>query len=344
MTSAVDGYLARLDAELWRVPPRLRARIREEVRGHLDDAIAAAMTEAAAIARFGDPAEVAQRFFEEGIGGVSRKVSRVTLPFLCLTGIISAGISTPRVSFGSIGAPDLVAIIPVIVGVQVAFVAGIVTLARVLAQRRSPRASRDAEIVRGCRVGLVAGLPSVGVVTAGAFVAVTQRDFGAFGSPVGIFVMVLIGGSWLLLLASTSRAFGARDWMCIARSGDAHVRPIGDLVDAWASVIDRAQGIAPIAPAARYVDRGARAIVRSARTNAPRACSWFDLEVHPWRAASSTAACAGLLGGVGMTLHDAVAGDISPIAGVVTGGAEALLVLLGFAVLAPVLGLRAKGS
>jgi len=223
-------------------------------------------------------------------------------------------------------------------------VAGIVTLARVLAQRRSRHASRDAAIVRGCRIGLVAGLPSVGVVTAGAVLAIAQRDFGTFGSPVGIFVLILIGGSWLLLLGSASRAFRARDWTCIARSGDAHVRPIGDLVDAWATVIDRAQGISGIAPAARYVDRGVRAIVLWARSNVPRLCSWFDLEGHPWRAASATAACAGLLAGIGMTLHDAIAGDISPIAGAVTGGAEALLVLLGFAVLAPMLGLRTKQS
>ncbi len=59
MSGLIDAYLARLDAEL-RYDPRLARRVRAEIGGHLHEALDHGRSEAAIVAGFGNPRDIAR--------------------------------------------------------------------------------------------------------------------------------------------------------------------------------------------------------------------------------------------------------------------------------------------
>src|SRR5262249_56359605 len=60
----ISTYLDSLSSEL-HVPRRARARILAETRDHLEESLAAGRSPAEAVAAFGEPAELAERFHEQ---------------------------------------------------------------------------------------------------------------------------------------------------------------------------------------------------------------------------------------------------------------------------------------
>ena len=143
--AVIDPYLAELDGHL-AVPPRYRRRVLAEASDHLSEAIAAnggggAEAEAAeAVRRFGAADRLAAQI---NAGWASARVRRApAFAFLAGAGVLSAavaGIPTIPASAGPDGGPPVAVFATVAsLALQLAVVAGAVSLLRVLARRSAP--------------------------------------------------------------------------------------------------------------------------------------------------------------------------------------------------------------
>jgi HAAS len=170
----IAAYLSELDREL-RLPRRARRRVLAEAADHLHEAAAAYVAEGmradeaewAAVAAFGPARGLARRFADEL---AARTVSRAAWA-ACVAAVVFGLFFVTQVATGAIA----------FFAVQVAFVAGLVTLIRLLRHHGDvtvPAAKlrllqRGSALALGCAaVGLAAG-PSVagGIVAAGVLAA-----------------------------------------------------------------------------------------------------------------------------------------------------------------------------
>jgi hypothetical protein len=209
--NALDAYLSDLDAGLT-VPGRLRRRIQAEVADHLASSLEREQAlgydrseaESRAVRAFGAADRIARRFNVELASDRARRVPLLT--FLTGVGVLATFLvqdfAMPRAPWRDGDVPLAVAVpmIGAMLALQVAVTAGAVTLARMLARRRTPAlpAADRAQLWRGGQVAVAA----LGVTVTGWTVSSAARLGYVHGSPRP----VILGAATMAALVVTAGA------------------------------------------------------------------------------------------------------------------------------------------
>lgn len=301
----IAAFLTELEGELARVGVRRRdaERILAETSDHLHEA-AADDSEAGAVGRFGDPAELGRLLAAELATARSRQatfgaflaLSLAGLGFVASLALVPAAGGWPDLLGGRAQALDPVFALALLVLPQVALVSGCLALAQALRLRRA-RVCWDAELRllrRRATVALACG--------------------GAALATLAVSALDLIGtlASWWVVGTVTA---------CAVLSGPVVAAGVG--VGRSASP----QAVVGGPAGDVFVDLEPLFSMRPVRRLA--------LPDHPWRFALLASAGIWLLG---LALGWYAEGD--PGSGVLRGGLEALALLVCFAVLGRTLGLR----
>ncbi|MEA2670862.1 MAG: hypothetical protein QOG45_1082 [Chloroflexota bacterium] len=332
--------IAALLAELGRLLPAggRRRRVLLEAEDHLRCAVEAgvaagldpAAAEAAAVRDFGSPAPLARRVREQ-LG--SRAAAASSQLGLALLGVLAA-VSLLRFTelANDAGAPrwwpdePLLSTISLL-AIEVAVVAGAVTVVRLLRHR----AAAMTGAVRGAllRGLLVAALAGAAAALGDGASALRHLD-AVRSSPLALVVTGL--GVLVLLLAVATAAAGVRG-LRVAPAGDRAPHPVDDLAGLVVLGLGGLERRAPVA-AARL--RGAVERIAEAALRHPRLLTLVDLRRHPWRVCAAVATLAFALQTAGYVPRDGLA--VALAGGLLQGVA----VVVAFALLGPVLGLRAR--
>jgi hypothetical protein len=349
----IDAYLAELARDLV-LPRRLRRRVLAEVEGHLRDAAEAlqpscgsvAAAEREAVARFGPPQALARQF----VGQVAtRSAHRATdavalaLAALCVVGMPFVPLNAPGAALLSLG-------VVVGVAVQVAAVAGGLSLLRSL-RRRPIAAISQSELrllLRGNATALAAMLAGAATLSA----AVLRDVQHVRASPVVSLFLAALAAVWpltVLAAVAVGRALGIhrRAARLLAAPGGTAAGAAGgdvldDLVGLGAITESWLERTLPwLLPAVRRGCGLAAALWRLAARRLPWAPVWLNLRRHPWRFCVSVAAAA-VAASAALSVAGAISEGARPSPQDALAGAalEGVAVVLGFALLGRFLGIR----
>jgi hypothetical protein len=244
----IDDYIAELRANLT-VPRGVARRILAETRDHLDEAAMRFADEgvpnpaSAAIAAFGEPALVARRFAEQLALSAARRANRRGFALLALLLAVLALWGIGAVRIGGPGAGLMV-----VLGGQIALVAGAVSLARahVAARFGALDELRLRYILRGHTT----------VAVCAAIVAATLLLNGR--APIA--AIAILGGSIAWALAATLRAGRRLAPFLHSPAAGTAADAIADLA---ATAADGAAALAVAAPFLREPLAAARRLVRA---------------------------------------------------------------------------------
>ncbi len=327
MRDGVSNYLAELNGAL-RMRASSRRRILAESADHLQELVAderergcdAALATRRAVERFGVPTDLADEFNADtarhGLDRASRALTVCTA-----AAVVAAGLSLhPGEAARPWPGGEVFALVMQL-WVQVPAACGAIALFLAVVApwlRGRPLVGRPAEL-------------------AGRSLAMTSISL----FPVAVVAAANLGTDaplaerlWLAIVACSAPA--AMVWGLRAASRAPWLADPGeedDVLDVIAAVATALAGRSALA--GRWC-RAVEATWRTARTRAPWATRWLDLRRHPWRAAASTSAAAGLA----LTAPDLLSGDPDFLAAAI----EAVAVYVCFAALGGLLGLRSKAA
>jgi hypothetical protein len=217
VSAELDRYLDELGRRL-RLSGARRARALEEARDHLAESDADAATLSAAIARFGEPAEVARSF---NAGHSTRRLRRSPVLGIAVGVWIFASMALAARSSATPWQAPVAAIVlfsTAVVAAQLALAGGLVLCGRLTATMGERTISaREAELARRGALLLYVGE----AVAAGLLVATIVADDVARGSVPAS----MIAGGALIALAGVAGALGARR---LARFAPVSVEAIDD--------------------------------------------------------------------------------------------------------------------
>ena len=204
--TAIDVYITDLSSRL-RVGRRARARILEEVRDHLDDALAARtgsdadpgdeQAVALTLSAIGSPASLARAFNVQAGTRAMRRAPVIALAggIAVVSGFLLAVTTQPRASAPhSAGIAAQLSFFAAAVALQVACVAGVCAAARVIARwRTSEVRAHSRQLVRRCSVISIAALAACAagwLLTMGlAYRSLTEPNALTLGVGAGIMVV-----------------------------------------------------------------------------------------------------------------------------------------------------------
>lgn len=196
----IDDFVEQISRRL-RVSARRRARIVQDIRDHLDDAVARYMSQGVdrraaeedAVKAFGPPPDLAQLFNADAAAAAVRRAPMIMAAcgVAVVAGFLLAAIVQPH-NAAPAGTFQQVAFFGAVLGLQFAFVAGLRVLARVGACWRTTLCAADHMLVRRAGAVFVGGLA---VATGGWTVALAgaidrQPDAHPVPFVVGIAVML----------------------------------------------------------------------------------------------------------------------------------------------------------
>jgi len=335
----VSRYLESLDREL-RLPRRARGRIVAEARDHLHQAVAAGLerglspedAERAAVEGFGDPRELAASFHEQSAiasaGRASSRTAVLLIAFLA-AGLAAAGGRLNDFPYG----------IVIWVAAQAAVVSGAIAVARWLRYRGAGAGIPAARLRDTYRANAVAiGCIAVAAL-AGGIDALAHTSTWPAGYAIGSGVLLAGAAAAGLLVARA----GARARLVTVAAPEASELALDDLLTVARMAATSAERRVPaLAGSARSAERA----VATARERVPRLAAWLDLRRSPWRFCAIFAlAC-----GVAVAAAHAITDGGGPLtfgnaaralsAGLALIGIEGLAVVLCFAALGRLLGIR----
>ena len=198
----IDQYVNEISQRLV-VPARRRARILEDIRDHLEDAVEQLLSqgidqqtaEESAIGAFGSASSLASQLNEQFAVGLLRRtpLTMAASGFVMVAGFLLAAVTRPSQGAMPAGPVQQVAFFIGLLGLQVAFVAGVRVVARVGARWRSAPSAADHLLVRRAAFVFSAGLA---VAACGWTVALVAAG-GGTGPPRT--APLLAGGAVMIL-------------------------------------------------------------------------------------------------------------------------------------------------
>lgn len=228
----IDDYLARLRSEL-RVTGKRRDRIVDDVRDHLEDAIAALRrdgTEAGdaermALAAFGPASQFAAQINSDAATLLLRRTpaAMVLAGLAVVGGLLFAAVPQPAPGLPKpAGLGGEISFFAGTVGLQVAFIAGVRAAARTLARWRRTPSAADLHLLRRTALVFVGGLIASAVGwTVALLDAVSGRPHGRV-VPLVVGLAMIIGGS---TLAAATTARWRRTMIVVPPDGDGDELP-----------------------------------------------------------------------------------------------------------------------
>ena len=218
----IDGYIDEINRRLV-ATARQRARIVEDIRDHLTDAIEQLVdqgvdrpnAEQRAIVAFGTAADLAQQFNGHTVGSALRRAPLLmaSCGVAVLAGFLVAAISQPAPAIRKqAGVVQQVAFFAAVLGLQFAFVAGLRIVVRAGARWRSPAHPADQSLLRRAAEVFVIGL----AVTSIGWTVVLAEQLHRLPSrhvvPLAIGIVVMLGATIVAAVAvvrQRSRIIGA---------------------------------------------------------------------------------------------------------------------------------------